>query len=77
MYIVIPKVIYTSTVVFSSMPRLQYDRKNRRYNITVPKELVIEHKMEKGDLITFNTNEDKSISLRVIYREKEYTPHKT
>ena len=73
----VPKHINTSIVHVTGMPRLQYDRKNKRYNLTIPKEIVIEKKMEKGDLVTFNTGEDNTIILKVIYKEKEYHPQNT
>ncbi len=57
------------------MPRVQFSERAKRYHITIPKEIVIQRKIEIGDLISFNlVGQEDEILLKITYKEKEWKP---
>lgn len=46
------------------MPKLQYDKGNDRYNITIPKEMVELKKWSKGQSLFFVWNERGNIEIK-------------
>ena len=57
------------------MPRVQYNEQAKRYHITIPKEIVIQRKIQPGDLISFNAvGAEDEVLMKITYKEKEWKP---